>query len=216
MKNRLLVLVLLTVGGCFPQFYPPATADAGSGSGGSGGSGGGGGSTGSGVGGVGSGSGNNGGSGGSGGGGGIGGSTGDMSTGSAPVAGDMASPTGNPNACIPPGTPTINGNHNQGQACLTCHNGTAAKLFYAAGTIYNGTGTPSPGVTVEINDGTTTVRIVSASSPPGAEGNFWTDTQLGASLKVRASSCPANQVMPGNASGDCNSCHGASNRIHVP
>jgi hypothetical protein len=205
MKKRLALFVLsMMVGGCV--VYPQATStdDAGSSNGGS-------------DGGVGSGGGN-GGVGGNGPGGqtGIPSGPGDMATMTttpAPPPPDMA---GGTSACIPPGTPTINGNHNQGKACLTCHNGTTAPQFYAAGTIYDGTGAGLPGVTVEINDGKQTVRVVSAASPPGTEGNFYIDKPLGTSLTVRASSCPANRIMPGTASGDCNSCHGPTMRIHVP
>jgi hypothetical protein len=117
--------------------------------------------------------------------------------------------------CIPLATPTISGHHNAGTACLGCHNGGGARQFYAAGTVYDATGKGISGVTIEVSDGANTVRVVSATAPAG---NFWIDTPLGPSLKIRASGCPFDRPMAASASGDCNmrGCHDANLRIHVP
>jgi hypothetical protein len=47
-------------------------------------------------------------------------------------------------------------------------------------------------------------------------GNFYTTTAVSMPLTVRASECPSNQVMSAKANdGSCNSCHDASNPIHM-
>jgi hypothetical protein len=144
-------------------------------------------------------------------------------------AGDMAI-ANDPN-CIAAATPTIDGHHNSGQACLTCHDGNTAgaNKFSAAGTVYDiQTTPPQPvtGATIELIDANgTKVTVVTASQ--GAPGNFWTDTPLVFPVTVRASKCPFDRPMPTKlaagatiAQGDGNcaraGCHDANNLIHVP
>jgi hypothetical protein len=144
------------------------------------------------------------------------GSGGSPGTPPTPPPPDLGQPVST-NACIPMAAAGADGMHNAGQACLSCHNGSGATKFYAAGTVYNA-GSGAGGVTVEVTDSLgVKVQMVTAGSPTGAEGNFHTTQALTPPLTVRASSCPADQHMPGTAgSGDCNSCHGSGNQIHLP
>jgi hypothetical protein len=157
--------------------------------------------------------------------------TDDGGTGGGP-AGDMVTPN-DPN-CIAAATPTIDGHHNAGQACLQCHDGNTAgaNKFTAAGTIYDKLALASgaqglPGVTIEITDANgTKVSVVTASQ--GAPGNFWTDQPLVFPLQVRASQCPANrpmsQALAANANnvaagdGNCarTGCHDPNMIMHMP
>ncbi len=204
------------VGGCLSTFVPDHHASTSS-DGGTAQSTGGGGDPGSGGGGSGG-----GGGGGSGGGG--GGSASDMGSPS-----DGAIPN-DPN-CIQVATPVIDGHHNAGMACLTCHDGNTAgaNRFYAAGTVYDIQTTPSKpvtGATIELIDANgTKVTVVTASQ--GAPGNFWTQTPLVFPVQVRASRCPFDRPMPtklaagatpGQSDGNCAraGCHDANNVIHVP
>jgi hypothetical protein len=162
---------------------------------------------------------------------GTGGGMGDGGTGGGPAA-DMVTPN-DPN-CIPAATPTIDGHHNAGQACLQCHDGNTAgaNKFTAAGTIYDKLALASgaqglAGVTIEITDANgAKVAVVTASQ--GAPGNFWTDQPLVFPLKVRASQCPADRPMSASlaanannvAAGDGNcsrtGCHDSAMIMHMP
>ena len=145
---------------------------------------------------------------------------------------DMVTPN-DPN-CIPAATPTIDGHHNAGMACLQCHDGNTAgaNKFTAAGTIYDKLALANgaqgvAGVTIEITDANgTKVSVVTASQ--GAPGNFWTDQPLVFPLKVRASHCPADRPMTdplaananNAAAGDGNcartGCHDPNMIMHIP
>jgi len=144
------------------------------------------------------------------------------SQGAEPDAGGDPSP-GSPDAappasnCIPASAVIPDGHHNDGQACLTCHAGQAAgaPIFNAAGTLYtDGQGTaPIAGATIVITDGAgQDIRLVTANN-----GNFYTGKTITFPITVRASDCPADATMPTQPQvGDCNSCHGAASRIHLP
>jgi hypothetical protein len=124
---------------------------------------------------------------------------------------------GNGATCEQAVTSLPNGNHNAGLACLSCHNGTVAPRWYAAGTLFATTqgGSAISGATIIITDANnTTVKLVTA-----ANGNFYTPQPLVMPLRVKASKCPDTRSMPPMAtSGDCNSCHQATTtgRIHLP
>src|SRR3954468_4908438 len=121
---------------------------------------------------------------------------------------DMGTPN-DPN-CIAAATPTIDGHHNAGQACLSCHDGNTAgaNKFTAAGTLYDKLSLAAgaagkSGVTIEITDANgTKVSVVSANL--GAAGNFWTDQPLVFPLKVRASQCPADRPMSASLAANAN------------
>lgn len=144
-------------------------------------------------------------------------------------AADMAI-ANDPN-CIAAAAPTIDGHHNAGQACLTCHDGNTAgaNKFYAAGTVYDIQTTPAQpvtGATIELVDANgTKVTVVTAMT--GAPGNFWTDKPLVFPVQVRASKCPFDRPMPtklaagastAQSDGNCAraGCHDANLPIHMP
>jgi hypothetical protein len=120
--------------------------------------------------------------------------------------------------CIAMTTATTDGHHNPGMACLDCHvSGGAASSFpwTAAGTLYNNAtgGAAIAGATIELVDANNqTVRIVTSTN-----GNFYTLTPLTYPVKARASGCPNDVTMSSPASsGNCNSCHGSTMRVHLP
>lgn len=163
---------------------------------------------------------------------GTGGGMGDGGAAAAATDVDMGTPN-DPN-CIAAATPTIDGHHNAGQACLSCHDGNTAgaNKFTAAGTLYDKLSLAAgaagkSGVTIEITDANgTKVSVVSANL--GAPGNFWTDQPLVFPLKVRASQCPADRPMSASlaanannaAAGDGNcsrtGCHDSAMIMHMP
>jgi hypothetical protein len=125
--------------------------------------------------------------------------------------------------CINTATPTVDGHHNAGTACLTCHDGNTAPRFTAGGTVYDklSGGKGIAGVTVELIDAKgTKVQVVSASQ--GAAGNFYTTAALVFPVTVRATQCPADRPMVAKlaapADGDCarSGCHASVMPIHVP
>jgi hypothetical protein len=138
---------------------------------------------------------------------------------------DDAGPPGDGGAsdlldCIPKSAQVLDGHHNAGQDCLTCHNGTAAPKFYVAGTLFSAaTGGAGVGqATIELTDANNKViPIVTAAQT--ALGNFWYDQPVAFPVKVRASSCPDTQAMSAQVDqtgGSCNSCHNAQMQIHLP
>jgi hypothetical protein len=109
-------------------------------------------------------------------------------------------------ACIQ-AAPPPDGHHNAGQNCLTCHTGSGAPKWTAAGTLYaDAAGTTAvAGATITLVDSTgKEVKIVTATN-----GNFWTSQALTPPLHPKASKCPSSAAMSGNAQGACNSCHSA-------
>jgi hypothetical protein len=154
------------------------------------------------------------------------------------TGGGMANGTGMPDMaiandpnCINAATPTIDGHHNAGLACLTCHDGNTAgaNKFTAGGTIYDIQQTPPvpvSGATIELVDAAgTKVTVVTAST--GAPGNFWTDVALVYPVTVRASKCPFDRPMPtklaagatpAQGDGNCSraGCHDTNNLMHMP
>ena len=104
-----------------------------------------------------------------------------------------------------------NGHHNPGKACLSCHNGSVARarIWTAAGTVYNKSGAALAGATITLIDATgKTFDLVSQIN-----GNFYTNLALTFPVRVSASSCPLVAAMPKAAiKGDCNAgdCHGSA------
>lgn len=114
--------------------------------------------------------------------------------------------------CADPVETADDGHHNQGTACLGCHNGATAIEFTLAGTLYadpDGT-TPVTGLVVTALDNTgAEVTAVTA-----ANGNFYTSDPVTFPVTLFASACPDVVPMPIiSALGDCNSCHVAGDRI---
>ena len=107
---------------------------------------------------------------------------------------------------------------NPGQACLGCHvaNGSASGLVWTvAGTLYDSLSGANAigGATIQITDAKGKVLDLVTDSI----GNFYTSTAVTFPVTARASGCPNDATMPITASsGDCNSCHVAGNRIHLP
>jgi hypothetical protein len=106
--------------------------------------------------------------------------------------------------------------HNAGDACMTsCHTSGSHKLAFG-GTVYSGTSGKS-GVQVGVKVGSDLIQVCS-----GSNGNFYylansTIDWANAEVRVRNANGellghPSNNA----ATGDCNSCHGSSNRIPAP
>jgi len=124
-------------------------------------------------------------------------------------AADLAS------SCIALTAAPSSGHHNAGQACAGCHDGANATLWTASGTLYNAVsgGSAIAGATIVLTDANNQeVRIVTSSN-----GNFYTQTALAYPVTARASGCPNDVAMVSKAaSGDCNSCHNSTLRVHLP
>jgi hypothetical protein len=126
------------------------------------------------------------------------------------AAGDLAA------ACINSAAPPSSGHHNAGEGCLGCHQGGGGPpLFTLAGTLYTKVsgGTAIAGATLEAIDANgATVRIVTSQN-----GNFYTGQPIAFPVTVRASACPNSAgMLSGVSDGNCNSCHDAAMRIHLP
>ena len=170
-----------------------------------------------------------GGSGGSGGGGGGGGGGGQQDMGAGvnpdlamhPKPSDGGMPMPDLNDCIPKSATALDGHHNAGADCLTCHNGNVAgaNKFYVAGTLFTAVtgGTGVAQATIEITDSAgKKLPLVTANAT--AIGNFYTEQPVTFPITVRASSCPNTQKMTAAVTGaeGCNSCHNAQMQIHLP
>lgn len=105
---------------------------------------------------------------------------------------------------------------NAGQACISCHGpgGTNPRMT-VGGTVYSSAtgGSAVSGATVTIigGDGAKLTLVT------GRTGNFYTSSAISFPATVEVSKCPDTQVMTDTiSSGDCNSCHSASMRLHLP
>jgi hypothetical protein len=138
---------------------------------------------------------------------------------SAPDA-DPSAPDAEPNddpACYEPASSIGAGYHRPGETCLPCHRGGSASEMTLAGTLYvDATGSaPLAGATIHLIDANgDVVTFVTTDN-----GNFWASDPIAFPVRAYASLCPdipgmANLVESSGA--DCNSCHGAGSRIHVP
>jgi hypothetical protein len=131
----------------------------------------------------------------------------DMAT----AAGDLAP------ACINQTAALTDGHHNPGLNCMTCHNNAQPTIpqFTVAGTLYSALtgGTAVAGATVEVTDATGAVYPLLT----GTNGNFYSEQPIVFPVNVRATACPADLFMPTSPTvGACNSCHDATQQVHVP
>jgi hypothetical protein len=104
---------------------------------------------------------------------------------------------------------------NAGRACLSCHASGQTPALTLAGTVYTtatgGTAVSGATVTIVDSNGITTKLVTTA------QGNFFTGAAIAFPATVSVSKCPNIAVMPTQVtSGDCNSCHGSTMRIHLP
>ncbi|HEX9190271.1 MAG TPA: hypothetical protein VGB87_24555 [Vicinamibacteria bacterium] len=103
--------------------------------------------------------------------------------------------------------------HNAGRDCLECH-----RELRVAGTVYRADGSTYPGVAVRLTtaaEGQGTVVLTLATD---RSGNFYSSqaVSFGSGLFADVAGSGARRAMPGPvASGACNSCHDASNRIRA-
>ncbi len=146
--------------------------------------------------------------------------------GAPPAVVDMGAPL-DMTDCIPKSAVAVDGHHNNGLDCLTCHSGQAAgaPIFLVAGTLYNAAGTtPVPQATIRITDGAGHHADLVTSSQT-VNGNFFLEKAnangLTPPFQVEASSCPNTQRMPNPVTAanlSCNNCHNgtANPRIHLP
>jgi hypothetical protein len=124
--------------------------------------------------------------------------------------------------CVPQSASAIDGHHNAGQDCLTCHNGATAGApkFYLGGTLYSAAtgGTAVSQANIVITDANNqTINLVTASL--NAPGNFYYDQPVAFPIQVKASSCPTTVPMVSavqSTGGGCTSCHNAQMQIHLP
>lgn len=101
-----------------------------------------------------------------------------------------------------------------GEACLTCH-ATQAPVLTLGGNVFDSaTGTNAvAGATVTIVDAANAITTLVT----GTDGSFYTGKAIAYPAKVAVSKCPDTAAMVSTVTtGDCNSCHGAAMRIHLP
>ena len=125
---------------------------------------------------------------------------------------DTAIPdSGGSTNCTPAATNIVGAKHYAGQICMNCHKaGGDSPRIYAAGTIYT---TAAGGTAV----GGATVKIGSTTMVTDKGGTFYTTSAVTLSPPT-AGKCPsADQTMTTTpTSADCNGCHKAGSRIHLP
>jgi hypothetical protein len=125
---------------------------------------------------------------------------------------DTATPdSGGSTNCTPAATNIVGAKHYAGQICMNCHKaGGDSPRIYAAGTIYT---TAAGGTAV----GGATVKIGSTTMVTDKGGTFYTTSAVTLSPPT-AGKCPsADQTMTTTpTSADCNGCHKAGSRIHLP
>jgi len=121
---------------------------------------------------------------------------------------------GTTTACVPAASGGPSG-MNSGKPCITCHGSGQSPAMKIAGTLYSAL-TGGSGVSGA------TVTITPASGSPitmvtGQSGNFYSNSAVTFPATVQISKCPNTVTMPSTiTSGDCNSCHGSSQHIHLP
>lgn len=137
-----------------------------------------------------------------------------VGTGGATGAGGATGTGGSTNACTPVASPGSSG-MKAGAACLGCHTSSQSPKLTLGGTVYGaptgGSGVSGATVTITDNSGKKTTLVT------GASGNFYTGNTIAFPATVQISKCPDTVAMSTTVtSGDCNSCHGSSMRIHLP
>jgi hypothetical protein len=104
---------------------------------------------------------------------------------------------------------------NAGKACLSCHGSSQSPAITLGGTVYSSAtgGSAVSGATVIIREADNTVLNLVT----GTTGNFYTTSTISFPITISVSKCPDTVAMPSTpTSGDCNSCHDSSMRIHIP
>jgi hypothetical protein len=115
-------------------------------------------------------------------------------------------------ACIAAASSPGSGKHHPGEDCSTCHDSLGDRAWTVAGTLFDTTGNAVSGATIEVVD----VNAQKLQLKTNDNGNFYTTTPVAMPLTVRASQCPSSSAMAGKVNaGSCNSCHDASNPIHL-
>ncbi|MDD5309083.1 MAG: hypothetical protein PHU25_17360 [Deltaproteobacteria bacterium] len=102
-----------------------------------------------------------------------------------------------------------------GDACLSCHGPSAEEAaFTVAGTVFNDVdGTAGvDGATVTLVDADGAKVKLSTNSA----GNFYTGKALSFPVDVTISKGGDTVEMTAAGNGDCNSCHGDGNAVHLP
>jgi hypothetical protein len=123
-------------------------------------------------------------------------------------------------ACgIPDGNPQMQA----GNDCISCHNGTAATAWTAAGTLY---GDPASGQDAGVSGAHVYIQDAAGRSfalTTNGAGNFYTAEALKFPIKVQAEMGGKRMAMVSSPpSGSCNTCHAvpasqdAPGRLFVP
>jgi hypothetical protein len=95
-----------------------------------------------------------------------------------------------------------------GEECIACHHpaGSAGEHWFgAAGTVFDEAGAPAAGVAVTLVD----ARARQVSDVTNWAGNFYFEQELTSPLQVTISGAAGERTMA-DATGACNSCHGAA------
>jgi hypothetical protein len=112
--------------------------------------------------------------------------------------------------------------HNVGEACMSCHNSDGSNEYWwiVAGTVYNSDGTSlSPNGTVYLYSASNGGGTLVATIPVDGKANFYTTNSLafgnGLFPAVKSLSGHIKFMNSSISQGNCNGCHGSSNRITV-
>jgi cytochrome c553 len=115
-----------------------------------------------------------------------------------------------------------NESHNAGQNCMSCHKsgGHGEGWFTAAGTVYNATGaTVSPNASVKLYTGPNGTGSLVKTIEVDGKGNFYTTSSIdfgtGLYVSVTGKSGSVSTMSSSITTGQCNSCHGSSDKIMV-
>ena len=104
--------------------------------------------------------------------------------------------------------------HNAGRDCLGCH-----RDFRVAGTVYRADGSSYPGATVRLTTAADGGGSVVLAVSTDASGNFYSSQAVtfgsGLYADVAGSGGARRSMKAVVASGACNSCHDAQNRIRA-
>lgn len=129
--------------------------------------------------------------------------------------------------CIAKSATVVDGHHNPGQDCLTCHGpnpAAGAPQFLVAGTLFNAVGgtTGVAQATIRLTDGAGKHLDLTTASSAGSIGNFFVEVGNAQGLTppftVEASSCPNTQRMSAQVTAanlSCNNCHNGTKQAHI-
>ena len=126
-------------------------------------------------------------------------------------------------ACAACGVPDGNPQMQAGNDCMSCHNGTLARAWTAAGTLY---ADPQSGQDGGVSGAQVFIQDAAGQSftlTTNGAGNFYTAEQLKFPIKVQAELNGRRMAMVSSPpSGSCNTCHSvpssqdAPGRLFVP